>query len=167
MSDPNKNKTLATRNIMRRQCRFAWAGLFIFALVLSLLGSTPAPTPTPWSPPASTIAAATAASSEPSQPSAPTTATSKEVCLECHGPFDDLAKSTAGYVTPSGEKGTPHRYVPHEKKDPGAIPECSNCHEPHPVPPTSPIAVPEAGVDWCYRACHHENNFKSCKECHQ
>jgi len=152
---------------MKRPSRFVWGGLFMFALMLGRLGSVPAPTPGPWLPAASMVAAATAASSEPSPTSPSTTATSKEACLDCHGPFDDLAKSTAGYVAPSGEKGTPHRFVPHEKKDPGAIPGCDNCHQPHPVPPTSPMAVPKASVDWCYGACHHDNNFTLCKVCHE
>jgi len=155
------------RNSMRSQFQIVCAGLFIFALALSLGASSSAPTPAPWPPSAPMIAAATAPSSELSQTSTPTTATSKDVCLDCHGPFDELAKSTTGYVAPSGEKATPHRYIPHDKKDPSAIPECSNCHQPHPVPPPSPMAVPKASVDWCSGTCHHENNFTPCKVCHK
>jgi hypothetical protein len=152
---------------MSKRFRLVYTGLCIFALTMSLGGSASAPTPALWPSPAAMIEAATAASSEP-LPTGPSTAgASKDLCLDCHGPFDDLAKSTAGYVAASGEKGTPHRYIPHVKKDPGAIPECSNCHQPHPVPPPSPTAAPKASVDWCFSACHHDNNFKSCKECHQ
>ena len=152
---------------MSRPFRLVYTGLFIFTLTLSLEGSASAPTPALWPLPASMIAAATAASPEPSPTSPSTAGDSKDLCLDCHGPFDDLARSSAGYVAPSGEKGTPHRYIPHEKKDASAIPGCSNCHQPHPVPPPSPMVGPKAGVDWCFGACHHENNFKSCKECHQ
>lgn len=152
---------------MRKPFRLVCIGLFILTLTLSLGDPAWAPTLASWPPSALMIAAATAASPEPSLTSPSTTAISKDLCLDCHGSFDDLAKSTAGYVAPSGEKGTPHRYVPHEKKDPSAIPGCSNCHQPHPVPPPSLVGAPKAGVDWCFSACHHENNFKSCKECHQ
>jgi len=152
---------------MRRQFRFACTGLFILALTLSLGASFSAPTPASWPPSAPMIAAATATSPEPSQTSPSTIAASKDVCLDCHGSFDKLARSTASYVAPGGEKGTPHRHVPHEKKDPSAIPGCSNCHQAHPVPPTSPMVVPAANVDWCYGACHHENNFTPCKNCHK
>jgi hypothetical protein len=110
---------------------------------------------------------ATAAASEPSATSTSNAAGSKDVCLECHGSFDELAKSTTNYLAPSGEKGSPHRYIPHGKKDPSAIPGCENCHQSHPVPPTSPMIVPKANMDWCYGTCHHENNFSPCKNCHQ
>jgi hypothetical protein len=152
---------------MRSQFLFGCVCVLAFGLTLLLSSSASAPTPASWPPSAPMIAAATAPSSEPSQTSPSTAASSKDVCLDCHGPFDELAKSTMGYVAPSGEKATPHRYVPHDKKDPSAIPECSNCHQPHPVPPTSPNAVPKASVDWCYGACHHENNFKPCQICHK
>jgi hypothetical protein len=92
----------------------------------------------------------------------------KAECLNCHGPFDKLATSTAGYAAPSGEKTTPHRYVPHEAKAAKAIPECSNCHQPHSVPPVESdrVALQKPEIDWCYSSCHHDNTLKSCKECH-
>jgi len=111
--------------------------------------------------------AATAPPPPQTAPSSP--AVSKEVCLDCHGPFDKLAFATAGYQASSGEKGTPHRYVPHSSREGKAIPGCANCHEPHPVPPPSAglKALPKGDVQWCYTACHHKNNFVSCKDCHK
>jgi hypothetical protein len=93
---------------------------------------------------------------------------SKEACLDCHGPFDKLAASTASYAAPSGEKSTPHRYVPHDAKEAKAIPECSNCHQPHSVPPSESdrAAFRRREIDWCYTSCHHDNTLKPCKECH-
>ena len=101
------------------------------------------------------------------QPSAPAPAASKEACLNCHGPFDKLV-ANVNYQAPSGEKITPHRYVPHSAKEAKAIPECSNCHEPHPVPPAAnAAALPKPDVQWCYTACHHKNTFQLCKDCHK
>jgi hypothetical protein len=108
-------------------------------------------------------------SSGVSQTNAPTMENSKEACLNCHGPFDKLAAATAGYAAPSGEKITAHRYVPHPSKEAKAIPECSNCHQPHPAPPAAGdlAALVKPDVQWCYTTCHHKNNFESCKDCHK
>jgi hypothetical protein len=35
------------------------------------------------------------------------------------------------------------------------------------LPTKGSIDVSKVGVDWCYTTCHHQNNFKPCKECHQ
>lgn len=112
--------------------------------------------------------AATAAQSGAPKPAAPSTAVPKETCLDCHGPFDKLATASARFVASSGEKITPHRFVPHNSKDAKAIPACDNCHVKHPLPPTATAiaALPKPDVQWCY-TCHHKNNFVSCKECHK
>ncbi len=90
--------------------------------------------------------------------------TSKETCLSCHGPFNKLVAS-ANHQAPSGEKISPHRYVPHNPKNEAkAIPECSNCHEPHSV--ALPPNVPKGHVQWCYTTCHHKHTFQACKDCH-
>ena len=109
-----------------------------------------------------------AAASPSAQPSSPAPATSKDACLNCHGPFDKLV-SSVNYRAPSGERISPHRFVPHSSKEAKAIPECSNCHEPHPVPlPASGVAaLPKPDVQWCYTACHHKNTFQLCKDCHK
>jgi hypothetical protein len=109
-----------------------------------------------------------AAASPPAQPNAPAVAASKEACLNCHGPFDKLV-ANVNYQAPSEEKITPHRYVAHSAKEAKAIPECSNCHEPHPVPPVASgvAALPKPDVQWCYTTCHHKNTFQLCKDCHK
>ncbi len=85
-------------------------------------------------------------------------------CLACHGSFDKLAASTADYETPSGEKTTPHKYIPHaDKKD---ITECTECHTPHPVPIQDKTAVVKANIDYCYTSCHHVHNLQPCSTCH-
>lgn len=135
------------------KCRF----LFLIAAMIILEVCTE---------PAGATAAAPAGAP---QTAASASAASKEVCLNCHGPFDKLATASADYVASSGEKITPHRFVPHNSKDTKAIPECNNCHETHPLPPmaTGVAALPKPDVQWCYTACHHKNNFASCKDCHK
>jgi hypothetical protein len=92
----------------------------------------------------------------------------KNACLECHGPFDELAKRTSGYQAPSGETVTPHRYVPHREPEEREIPECANCHQVHPVPPSAGdiAALRKPTVTWCYEKCHHTKDFTPCKACH-
>jgi NAD-dependent SIR2 family protein deacetylase len=86
-------------------------------------------------------------------------------CLACHGSYDKLAAATAKFKASSGETVTPHQYVPHdEKKD---IPDCTECHKPHPIPLEDKSAVVKPdNVDWCYTACHHAQNLQPCKNCH-
>ncbi len=129
----------------------------------------------PTSAPTATTAAATKPTSAPTaaattgQSGTNTSSTgtvAKDMCLACHGPFSKLAASTANYEAPSGEKGSPHLYVPHTSTDASKVPECSNCHTPHPVPPTAGAKPTPANVDWCYQTCHHENDFTPCKQCH-
>ena len=113
------------------------------------------------------VVPAAAAPAAASKTTAPATAVSKEVCLNCHGPFDKLATASAKYVASSGEKITPHRFVPHNSKEAKAVPGCNNCHETHPLPATAATVatLPKPDVQWCY-TCHHKNNFVSCKDCH-
>jgi len=99
-----------------------------------------------------------------------TASTPAEACLDCHGPFEKITEATANWVAPSGEKTSPHRYVPHDSKQASDIPECTNCHAAHTIapPPTAgSIDLKKVKVDWCYTTCHHEKNFKPCKECHK
>lgn len=107
------------------------------------------------------------AAASASQTQAP--AVSKETCLNCHGPFDKIIDASGSYVAPSGEKTSPHRYVPHDSKQEADIPECTNCHTVHsldPLPVQGTVDLKKVGVQWCYEACHHEKNLTSCKECH-
>jgi hypothetical protein len=152
------NKILAVRKIMKRQFQFVCVGVFLFVAIGTVTAGVSA----------QSTGAATIAPSGAPQTGASTMATSKDRCLNCHGPFDKLAAAAANYMAPNGERVTPHHYVPHDSKDTKAIPECSNCHQSHPVRPTaSDLAVlPKPNVQWCYTNCHHENNFTPCKNCH-
>jgi hypothetical protein len=90
-------------------------------------------------------------------------------CLRCHSPYDQIVEATAKYVAPSGEKTSPHKYVPHDSKIEDEIPECSHCHTAHPLdPPPAKGSMDRSkvGVEWCYKQCHHQKDLKSCKECH-
>jgi len=89
-------------------------------------------------------------------------------CLSCH-PFDKLIEATGQYVAPSGEKTSPHRYVPHDSKKDADIPECTNCHVAHPLDPLptqGSVDLSKVNVQYCYDTCHHEKNFTPCKSCH-
>lgn len=100
--------------------------------------------------------------------SAPTVGKSEDDCLDCHGPFDKLIAATTNYVASSGEKISPHRYVPHNSKLVKDIPDCSHCHTAHSLsslPAKGSIDLSKVSVEWCFE-CHHEKTFQSCKDCH-
>jgi predicted CXXCH cytochrome family protein len=91
----------------------------------------------------------------------------KATCLACHGPFEKIIEKTVDYKMMSGEqeiKSNPHRYVPHDSRDVQDIPECSYCHEPHPVPLTKKEGLPKPTATWCY-GCHHAKVL-TCGTCH-
>ncbi len=88
----------------------------------------------------------------------------KEFCLACHGPFEELAARTADYHDTYDEPVNPHVYVPHDKT---TIFECSRCHEAHPLPVTAPDEIPQADVEYCFNACHHERTWEVCSNCHE
>lgn len=97
------------------------------------------------------------------------TGPTKSECLGCHGPFDKMTKETGKYTAPSGEKISPHRFVPHDSTKDEDIPECTNCHVAHPFDPPpahGSVDLSKVDVKWCYDSCHHEKNFTSCKQCH-
>ncbi len=88
----------------------------------------------------------------------------KDQCLGCHGPFEKIAKATENFKTPAGDTSTPHRYVPHDSQD---VPECTECHIQHPIPPKDKSEVEKPkDVQFCYDGCHHMKNLQSCKTCH-
>jgi hypothetical protein len=108
------------------------------------------------------------ASAVAAQASAPAGGRAPNDCLHCHGPFDKLIQATANYVTPTGEKTSPHRYVPHDSKLEKDIPGCSQCHTAHPLSPLpakGSMDLSQVKVEWCF-TCHHKKNFQSCKDCH-
>ncbi len=171
---------------MNKQSRILHTCASILALTLLLSGCSPEPTPTPLpttaptQPPSATATKPATAAPTPTPlpttaPTLPPSATattastaagsSKDACLECHGPFDKLVSATANYnAWQGGEKTSPHRYVPHDSKD---IPECSNCHkQAHPLSPTAAdiSAMPKPNPQWCY-TCHHAGVLQ-CGTCH-
>jgi hypothetical protein len=100
--------------------------------------------------------------------SGPVAVQAEKNCLGCHGPFDKLIEATANYVAPTGEKTSPHRYIPHDSKLDKDIPDCTHCHTAHPLSPLpakASIDLSKVSVEWCY-TCHHEKNLRSCKDCH-
>lgn len=98
--------------------------------------------------------------------SSPNTSVGKDVCLGCHGPFDELAAAPITFTADNGDKINPHRHVPHNRSDEKSVVECTKCHKPHPVPLTSKAEVAKPNVEWCF-SCHHTNDFLPCKACHQ
>ena len=89
----------------------------------------------------------------------------REVCLQCHGPFEKLAAGPKSFAAEDGEKINPHLYVPHNRKDAQSVPVCTTCHRSHPIPLTSKKGLPAPNIDGCY-TCHHTNEFKACGACH-
>lgn len=89
----------------------------------------------------------------------------KEMCLQCHGPLENLLKLEPKYETDSG-KINPHKYVPHDAADPAKFPECTTCHTPHAMPPAKGFKDKSANIEYCY-SCHHNYTFQKCSECHK
>jgi hypothetical protein len=145
-----------SRKIMRNRLAFILTGImtgvfiFVAAETRSTLNTAPQA--------GSTVLAAQA-DAKPSQAE----------CLSCHGPFDKLTSVTDKYTAPSGEKISPHRFVPHDSTKDEDVPECTNCHTAHPLDPLpthGSVDLSKVDVKWCYETCHHEKNFTSCKQCH-
>ena len=101
----------------------------------------------------------------PSSQASRNAAVGKDACLGCHGPFDKLVAGPKTFVSESGEKINPHWYVPHDRRDAKSVPECVNCHKPHPLPVPAKGGLPKADVEWC-QSCHHTGDLKACKACH-
>lgn len=86
-----------------------------------------------------------------------------DFCLACHGPYEELLARSEGYTTADGLEANPHMPVPHDKADPA---KCNLCHEVHPLPVTDEVQIEPADIEYCFKACHHENDFTPCSECH-
>jgi predicted CXXCH cytochrome family protein len=93
------------------------------------------------------------------------TTVSKNVCLECHGPFEKLIAAGATFDAENGDKINPHRYVPHNRKDEKSIVECAKCHKAHSLSPISKSTIAKADEEWCY-SCHHKRDLSPCITCH-
>ncbi len=88
-------------------------------------------------------------------------------CLTCHGgSFDKLASKEPSFKASSGEMINPHRFIPHNEKKVENVPDCTDCHSTHPIPPKGKIDLSKVNVDTCFLACHHQQNFERCNTCH-
>jgi hypothetical protein len=97
-------------------------------------------------------------------------------CHDCHGNDETLIAAMSEYTDASGEAVNPHRPVDRLETDPkqthissqASLLRCSICHGTHSLPydPKEPT-VKTANVSYCYRACHHQENFRPCWECHE
>lgn len=84
-------------------------------------------------------------------------------CLKCHGPIQKLQETTKGFISEWDEAVNPHMFVPHDSQ---TVADCGQCHKAHPIPYTPGSAGPKPRLQYCY-SCHHTEELKSCKECHQ
>lgn len=89
----------------------------------------------------------------------------KADCLQCHGPLEKLTSMPPMYDADPG-KINPHKFIPHDSRDPAKFPECTTCHTPHPLPPPKGFKDKSANVEMCY-SCHHNYTFQKCSGCHK
>lgn len=89
--------------------------------------------------------------------------TDTDLCLGCHGPFEALMAQTEGALTVKDVTVNPHMYVPHETTK---FFSCDRCHGVHTLPAPASTELPEANLDYCYKACHHSDDFQPCAACH-
>ena len=143
--------------------RFRWLAIgLLLVFTLALAGCAQPATSQAPSP-------ATAAPSSSSSPAAPNV--SSDSCLSCHGPYEKVVQASANYTIQdgSGSKVNPHTMIDissSKRHNTGkGVPECANCHKPHPLPMASSKDVPKANVEFCY-SCHHQRNFIPCSQCH-
>ncbi len=88
-----------------------------------------------------------------------------DFCLGCHSPYEELIALTKdSLVDEEGVTGNPHGYIPHTSTN---IIACDACHDVHTLPVTPLDEIPQASAQYCYRACHHEENFEPCQSCHE
>jgi len=100
------------------------------------------------------------------QDDSPAPKAGKDLCLACHGSFDDIAAATTNFVLSNGATISPHHYIPYG--DERIIPECVSCHEPHPIPLESKEQAKRPdNIEWCYTTCHHNYLLQSCNNCHE
>ncbi len=90
----------------------------------------------------------------------------------CHGPsFDDLRAKTKDWKDEFDDPVQPHVYLdskaakPHQGEK--VLPDYSQCHGVHPIPPQKGFNHKQASFSTCY-GCHHMENFQKCSDsgCH-
>lgn len=108
-----------------------------------------------------------------SLPSGAADAPKSDMCLACHGgSFDALRDKTKDWKDEFGDAVQPHQYLdpnaanPHQGEK--VVPECTGCHEEHPMPIPSGYKPKEASLSMCY-GCHHMEHFQPCSDagCHE
>lgn len=88
------------------------------------------------------------------------TTTDSEICLSCHGSYEELAQKTADSTVLTDSKGTtvnPHE-VPGLNEKHASI-QCTDCHQPH-----SGEDAAAGAADTC-TTCHHTGVYE-CYTCH-
>jgi hypothetical protein len=79
-------------------------------------------------------------------------------------------QASANYKTEDGIAVNPHTFIDTSDPKPHStgkgIPDCTNCHKPHPLPPPPAAQIPKGDVEYCFSACHHQRNFTPCSQCH-
>lgn len=86
-----------------------------------------------------------------------------EQCLMCHGgSFDALREQTKNWKDEFGSPVQPHQYLDPNAANPHAgakvVPECTGCHQAHPIPVPKDFKPEPASLSMCY-GCHHMENF--------
>lgn len=96
-----------------------------------------------------------------------------EQCLMCHGgSFDALREQTKNWKDEFGSPVQPHQYLDPNAANPHAgakvVPECTGCHQAHPIPVPKDFKPEPASLSMCY-GCHHMENFQKCNDagCHE
>jgi len=88
-------------------------------------------------------------------------------CLACHGDsFEKLVSKKPTFKASSNEIINPHQYVPHNEKKAENVPNCTDCHSTHPIPPKEKIDLSKVNADNCFLSCHHTDTFQRCGNCH-
>lgn len=141
---------------------------------------TAVPTSAPTLPPTATATKSALTPAPTGGPAAPTATAGtaappagSAACLACHGPYAKVVAASAGYKTSDGKSVNPHTTVdPNKPKvqahlpGTGAPPECYMCHTPHPLVAAPQVDLSAVTLQYCFIACHHERDFKPCRECH-
>ena len=83
-----------------------------------------------------------------------------------------LAAAAAVLMMLSPAPVQPHQYLDPNAANPHAgakvVPECTGCHQAHPIPVPKDFKPEPASLSMCY-GCHHMENFQKCSDagCHE
>ena len=96
-------------------------------------------------------------------------------CTLCHGSQELLTVAITRYVINDELWANPHTLVDWLTTTPSLIHSspnanimnCSACHGNHVLPYAASTSAKTANVYYCFRACHHTNDFVPCTNCHR